>query len=163
MILSLALALTGPALASPPAERPEGEWFEASLMVQPGDIAMSWTVQGAEPGVLIQETIETGRNERLEVTLSLDEVLRYDDGRVDQVALSWVVESVQLGWRGRERSREVVSRPRVTTLNETQATMSMGSLDAEGELVEGFEFIVTPYLDGPTESYGDYARPEVSE
>ncbi|GEM_PF-4429580 len=127
------------------AAQAHAESVEIYLALEPEGVAESWTVDHADVGALVHETIERGPREHLEVTVDLTERLEHD-GQVDQVVFEATIERVQTDRRGRE-VREVLSRPRVTTLSDTEAVVKQGARDRRGEMVSGLELRIVPRLD----------------
>jgi len=129
------LLLTACLLAAPVF----AESVEVTLVAEPEGVAESWTVSGAEVGVVVDEVIERSRRERWELVVELTE-RQVNVGRTDQVVFEAELTRVTVDRRGQEK-REVLTRPRVTTLSDTEALVRQ---------TEGRRFLelrITPRLD----------------
>ena len=89
-----------------------------------------------EDGLIFEEAVPTGRRTSVEVVVRASR-----EG--DQ--LFYDAEIVELTERRRGTDRHVLSRPRIVTGGpDKAATISQGSMNGRGELIEGFTLTITP-------------------
>lgn len=135
-------------LAQPPAHA--GHHFEVSFGVGPDGPAASQTVESSEIGLLHARVLSLSEREQLEFRVYLDEHITGDEQLADQFRFSAEIYKIQLNRRGEEKRRELVSRPRILTMDQQPARIVQGARDREGVEIYRLELEVTPIADaGP--------------
>jgi len=126
----------------------QADTLDITLDLPANGVTRTWQLEDVQEGRVVEEKIDLSRRSHIEVAID------YQKLEGNQVMFELAVTQVSRIWLGREK-REVVTRPRITTIDGKAASLMQGAREpipdtepVEYRQVSGVAVKLVPRLEG---------------